>query len=744
VGAVKARIRVRVLFMKQLVQSMRQGTVDVLDVPTPQMRGPGVLVRTAASLISAGTERAALDFAKGSLLHKARSRPDLVKQVIQKVQRDGLLPTLDVAMARLDKQMAPGYACAGTVAAVSPELAGFTVGDPVACAGAGYATHAELNFIPKNLMVRIPKRPTGERVGFDEAAFTTLGAISLHGARLAQPQLGDRAVVIGLGAVGLLAVQILRAHGCRVAGVDLNRARCDLACALGADLAVPPSEAPASVAAWTGELGADLVLVAAAAAGSEPAVLAAELSRDKGRIVAIGATGLDLPRRLLYQKELSVVVSRSYGPGRYDPDYEEHGHDYPRPYVRWTERENMRAFLDLVADGSVDVRALISHRFPIAQAEQAYDALTRESVLGIILDYPQAHAGETAPGPVLLAQPAEARSVAAGSVAVSVIGTGNFARTVLLPAFARQDGVQLRGAVASTGLSARSAADKFGFAYCSTAASDVWNDAQCNAVVIATRHDKHAGLVLNALDAEKAVLVEKPLCLSETELDAITTTEQGLEAAGRRPFLMVGFNRRFAPATEFMRKHFARLQVPIAIIYRVNAGPVPHGSWVASPDEGGGRVLGEVCHFVDLCGYLTGSPITHVSAMRSAAAADEVLVHLRFSNGSVATIAYLVGGDAAAPKERIELLGGGAMGAIEDFRRATLSVNGRKSKMGGRLSRQDKGHAAEVRAFGRAVAEGAQSPVSFASAANSTRATFAILRSLECGAPVDVVSHSYS
>jgi predicted dehydrogenase/threonine dehydrogenase-like Zn-dependent dehydrogenase len=678
------------------------------------------------------------------LLDKARSRPDLVNQVFQKVRRDGLFQAMNVAMSRLDKPVAPGYACAGTVTHVSPEVSDVIVGSRVACAGAGYATHGDVNFIPKNLVVPIPKRATGDWVGFDEAAFTTLGAIALHGVRLAQPQLGDRAVVIGLGAIGLLAVQILRAHGCRVAGVDLDRARCDLARALGADLAVASGEALAAIASWTRELGADLVLVAAASSGSEPAVLAAELSRDKGRIVAIGATGLDLPRRLLYQKELSVVVSRSYGPGRYDPEYEEHGRDYPRPYVRWTERENMRAFLDLVADGSVDVRALISHRFPIAQAEQAYDALTRESVVGIILDYPQAQAGETAPGPVLLAQPAEARSVAPGSVSVSVIGTGNFARTVLLPALVRLDGARLRGAVASTGLSARSAADKFRFAYCSTAASDVWNDAQCNAVVIATRHDKHAGLVLDALDAEKAVLVEKPLCLSETELDAITTTVQGLQTAGRRPFLMVGFNRRFAPATKFMRAHFARLQGPIAIVYRVNAGQVPHGSWVANPDEGGGRILGEVCHFVDLCGYLTGSPITQVSAMRSAAAADEVLVHLRFSNGSVATIAYLVGGDAAAPKERIEILGGRAMGAIEDFRRATLSVNGRKSKMGGRLSRQDKGHAAEVRAFARAVAEGAQSPVSFASAANSTRATFAILRSLECGTPVDVVPYHHS
>jgi predicted dehydrogenase/threonine dehydrogenase-like Zn-dependent dehydrogenase len=718
--------------VKQLVQSMRTGAVNVVDVPPPRLAGPGVLVQTAVSLISAGTERAALEFAKSSLVEKARSRPDLVQQVLDKVRRDGLMRTMTVALARLDRPVAPGYATAGTVIAVAPGVDDVGIGDRVACAGATYATHAEINYIPRNLVVPVPRRHTGDSVGFDEASFTTVGAIALHGVRLGAPEIGHRVVVIGLGVIGLLATQILRAHGCRVFGIDLQPSRCDLARALGADEAMGPLGAGPTVARWSGGLGADLVIVAAATKGSDPAVLAAEIARNKGRIVAIGATGLDLPRRTLYQKELSLVVSRSYGPGRYDPDYEERGHDYPRAYVRWTERENMRTFLDLVAEGRVDVRPLISHRYDIGRGAEAYDALEQSDALGVLIDYGTAPAAAAAESIVVSSRP---RLDTQGRPQVSVIGAGTFAHDVLLPSLKRA-GVARRAIVATTGLSARSAADKFGFESCATAVDTIWHDSDCDAVVIATRHDSHAQLTIDALEAGKAVFVEKPLCITEDELDRIAHVVDTLRAAGQAPFVMVGFNRRFAPAVEAVRAAMAG--APVSIVYRVNAGRLPSQSWISHAEEGGGRIVGEVCHFVDLCAHLAGSPVAEVCATRSAAGPDDVMVSVRMVNGSLASVAYLIDGDRAASKERIEVFGGGRTATIDDFRRARVSGAGRAVRHGGVLARQDKGHTAEMAAFVSAVAAGRVSPVSFESALNTTRATFAIVRSLECGGPVRV------
>src|SRR5688572_26850321 len=728
--------------MKQLVQSMRTGAVEVLDVPPPRLRGPGVLVRTAVSLISAGTERATSEFARASLLDKARSRPDLVDQVLRKVRRDGVAATVAGVFERLDRPTAPGYATAGVVLAVADGVPELAVGDRVACAGATYATHAEINYVPRNLVVPIPRRASGEEVGFDEAAFTTLGAIALHGIRLAQPQLGDRAVVIGLGVIGLLTVQILRAHGCRVAAVDLDSARCDLARALGADVSAAPADAANLVTEWTQRLGADLVLVAAATDASDPAILAADLARDKGRIVAVGATGLDLPRRTLFKKELSVVVSRSYGPGRYDPEYEERGRGYPLSHVRWTERENMRAFLDLIADDRIDVHPLISQRFAIEHGDRAYTMLNAGPALGILLDYStpslQDERSGVSPRRTTVVRPA-ARTAGPPleRVHVAAIGAGNFARGTLFPLLARNRRVALRTIVAATGLSAHGAADRFGFANRSTDHDDIWNDDGCEAVVIATRHDSHAALVLAALNAGKAVFVEKPLCITDEDLTRIIGAIASLEEGGRSPLVMVGFNRRFAPAVQAVRARVAQSGAPVSIVYRINAGRLPASSWIADAGEGGGRIVGEVCHFVDLCAYLAGSPVEEVSAVRSAAGEEDVAVSLRMRNGSMATVAYLVGGSSRVPKERLEIFGSGQTTIVDDFRR--VAFNGRDASAWRSLwRRQDKGHRAELEAFVEAVAHQGPSPVPMDSAINSTRATFAILRSLETNSAVRV------
>jgi polar amino acid transport system substrate-binding protein len=602
----------------------------------------------------------------------------------------------------------------------------------VACAGAAYATHAEVNYVPRNLVVPVPRRRSGEPVGFEEAAFTTLGAIALHGVRLGTPQLGDRVVVIGLGVIGLLATQILRAHGCRVLGVDLNPARCDLARALGADDATGPTGSEAVVSQWSGGPGADLVLVAAASSRSDPVALAAELACDKGRVVALGATGLEFPRRTSYRKELSFVVSRSYGPGRYDPAYEELGRDYPRAYVRWTERENMRAFLDLVADGRVDVRPLVSDRFTIDRGPEAYAALEREDVLGILIEYGSAAASAVSASVAPRSRPI---APASGRPRISLVGAGAFARSVLLPSLTAA-GAVLREVVAATGMSARSAAETFGFRTYSTSVDAVWRDRECDGVVIATRHDSHARLAIDALQAGKAVLVEKPLCITEDELERIVEAVAALRAGGQPPFLMVGFNRRFAPTVAAVRR--AMSGGPVSIVYRVNAGRVPPESWIARPEESGGRIVGEVCHFLDLCAYLADSPIAEVSATRSAAGPDDVMIGLRMANGSIATVAYLIDGDRAAPKERIEVFGGGRVAMIDDFRRARVTGAGGTVRRGGLLARQDKGHAAQARAFVDAIAAGTVSPVSIESAVNTTRAAFAAVRSLESGGPIHV------
>jgi predicted dehydrogenase len=695
----------------------------------------GVLVRTAASLISPGTERASLEFSRMSLLSKARNRPDLVRQVLEKVRRDGFLEAARVVLGRLERPLPIGYACSGIVIAAGPEAFDLTVGDRVACAGTGYANHAEVNYVPRNLTVPVPLRASGVPLSFDEASFATLGAIALHAARLGHPGVGERAAVIGLGLIGLLAGQILRAAGCAVVGIDPNPARCDLGKRLGMEETSTPGRAVECARSFTRGMGADLILVMATSADSGPVHLAGQVARDRATVVAVGATGLEIPRRTYYQKELSFVVARSYGPGRYDPNFEERGQNYPPGYVRWTERENMRAFLDLVAQDRVQVLTLISHRVPIEDALRAYRLLEEPQTLGVILEYPAAAApvglvpSASSPQP----EPRLASLSDTGMLGVSLIGAGTFAQEVLLPILRRMRGVELRGVVSGRGVSAGWAKDRFGFRFCASEAEAVWEDAGTHAVLIATRHALHGALVCQALKAGKHTFVEKPLCVSQRALLEVEEVLSGSREDIAGPVLMVGFNRRFAPHTLRAREFFTARAGPLAVQYRVNAGRLPADHWMNEPEEGG-RVLGEVCHFVDLIGYLVGRRLQRVFALPGGR--DTVSICLRYEDGSVGSIQYVGDGPGGFSKERVEIFSEGTVFVIDDFRRAEWLRESRRRRVG--WFTQDKGHRAEIAAFVEAARQGAPSPVDPTEAIRTTRATLRIVESLACGLPLEV------
>ena len=723
------------------MQSVRTGIVSLADVPPPAVCPNGILVQTACSLISPGTERAGMAFSQKNLLSKARGRPDLVRQVLDKARRDGFVEAARAALARLERPLPLGYASAGRVIAAGPEAAEFNVGDLVACAGAGYACHAEVNYIPRNLAVPVPRTPSGETLSAEEAAFATLGAVALHAVRLSRAGVGDRAVVVGLGLVGLLTGQILRSLSAAVWGVDPHPGRCRLAKELGFLDAVPPEGAKGRLLAATEGPGADVVLIAAAGADNSPIQLAGEIARDRGQIVVVGDTGLEIPRRDFYRKELSVIVSRSYGPGRYDPNFEERGQDYPPGYVRWTERENMRAFLDLVAQGRVRVQPLITERIPIGEAERAYERLLAASdSLGIILTYPEVSVGTEAPAaPVRIASAPGRPAPRPGAVGVSVLGAGAFAASVLLPILRALPEAHCRGIVTASGHTARWAADRFGFRFSASDPEAVGEDPDPHAVIVAPRHDLHASLVRRGLEAGKAVFVEKPLCLTEEELGGIVEAYNDQDAGGGVPLVMVGFNRRFSPLVQELCAFFGSLGLGAGVSIRVNAGPLPPDSWVLDPVAGGGRILSEVCHFVDLAAHLADSPPVTVFAQGAGGDAGSVAITLRHASGAVSIIGYFCGGDRSFAKERIEVFGGGGVAVVDDFRRAVLMQGGRRRRLGGLGLRQQKGHREEVRAFLRAVQAGQPSPVPFGEAVTATRVTFAILKSLGCGQAIPLL-----
>jgi predicted dehydrogenase/threonine dehydrogenase-like Zn-dependent dehydrogenase len=711
--------------MKQIIQSPRTGKLELAEVPAPACGAGQVLVRTEFSVVSPGTERQAMDFARRTLVGKARNRPDLVKQVLRKVSQEGPAPTLRAVMTRLDAPQPLGYACAGVVESVGAEVNGFVPGDRVACAGAGYANHAEWVVVPENLVVRVP-----DEVELRKAAFATLGAIALQGVRVAAPSLGEISAVIGLGLLGQLSIQLLRANGCRALGIDLDPARVKAARDQGAEWGGRPGE---DFGVWkdtaSGGHGADLVLVTAASESSEPLALAAELCRQKGRMVCVGSTAMDLDRRWLYEKELELRMSMSYGPGRYDRRYEELGLDYPLSYVRWTENRNLDAFLALLQSGAVDPFALDVREAPFADAERAYEDLAKGELGALALVFQYEGNRSPARSVSLRSEPRAARE----SVGVSFLGAGNYAKGILLPAVDRASSVRKVAISTATGPSARRTAERHGYASCTTDPDTVLGDDSVDLVFVATQHDTHASLAARALLAGKAVWLEKPAALTPEQLTELETAV--LETGG---FLALGFNRRFSPHTKRVQETFAGRRGPLAIQYTVAAGPTPSGTWHTDPKIGGGRVIGEVCHFVDLCSFLVGDAPTAVFAHalgRDPENDDSVQALLRYADGSSASIQYLANASTALPKERFEVSADGKTALCDNYRR-TQVAGGASLK----TWNQDKGQTTAVAEVIAAVRRGVASPFRWEEIAGTSRATFALLDSLRSGTPERVDS----
>jgi predicted dehydrogenase/threonine dehydrogenase-like Zn-dependent dehydrogenase len=696
--------------VKQVLQSLKDGKTDVADVPCPVPGAGEVLVRTRRSLISAGTERMLVDFGSAGWIEKARQQPEKVGMVLEKIKADGLLPTIQAVRNKLDQPLAMGYCNVGTVIEVGTGVSGFSPGDRVASNG----RHAEVVSVPHNLCARVPGS-----VSDDAAAFTVMGAIALQGIRLLQPTLGEGVVVTGLGLVGLLAVQLLRAHGCRVLGLDFARDRLELARSFGADVVdLSAGEDPVSAAeGFSRGRGVDAVLLTASTPSSDPVHQAALMCRKRGRIVLVGVTGLELSRADFYEKELTFQVSCSYGPGRYDPAYEQQGHDYPVGYVRWTEQRNFEAVLDMLADKRLDAAPLISHRFPIGRAGEAYALIAGAAPsLGVLLEYPT-DAGENALSRTIEI-PAKRQQASQGR-AIGFVGAGNYANGTLMPAF-RKAGARLKVVASGGGLSGATAARRHGFEVATSDVGAVFSDVEVAAVVIATRNDSHGRYVVQALESGKHVFVEKPLALTKEDVNAV---EHAASVPGS-PILMVGFNRRFAPHVVAIKALIDATAAPKAFVMTVNAGAVSAQHWTRDPESGGGRIVGEACHFIDLLRYLAGSVIVEhqVAGVKTVDAC--VTLSFRFADGSTGTVHYLSNGHRSFPKERLEVFCGGRILQLDNFR--VLRGFGWPGFRTMRLWRQDKGQRACVDAFLAAIREGKPSPIPLAELIEVAKVTLAV------------------
>ena len=684
--------------MKQILQSLKTGTTEVADVPVPRTSRGALLIKTSQTLISAGTERMLVDFGKAGWIEKARQQPDKVKMVLDKIKTDGLKPTLDAVFNKLDQPLPVGYCNVGVVDEVGDGISGFEVGDRVISNG----KHAEAVTVPINLCAKVP-----EAVSDEEAAFTVLGAIALQGIRLVKPTLGETIVVTGLGLVGLMTVQLLRANGCRVLGIDFDEEKLQMASNFGAEVVdLSAGQDPLKVSnLYSRSRGVDAVIVTAATKSSEPIHQAALMCRKRGRIVLVGVTGLELSRDDFFKKELTFQVSASYGPGRYDPNYEEKGQDYPVGFVRWTEQRNFEAVLDMIAAGSLDVKSLISHRFSIDDAENAYELISGDSPsLGILLEYPGLKITKESRSVNFKSYPSNSDSTKESGV--SFIGSGNYATRSLMPAF-KKSGAKLINVASANGVSGMHAGRKFGFEKTTTDNDSIFQDTKTDAIVITTRHNSHADLVVKAIDSGKHVFVEKPLCLKQEELVEI---KEAYNKSKTKPIIMVGFNRRFSPQIQKIKKLLLGTSGPKSFIFNVNAGHIDEEHWTQDNDVGGGRVVGEACHFIDLLRFLADSPILdwNQNSMNSNSK-DTLSIGLKFEDGSIGTINYFANGPKSLPKERLEIFSQGRALQLDNFRKLKGFSWPGFTKMN--LWKLDKGQNECASAFLNALKEKTTSPI---------------------------------
>lgn len=696
--------------MKQVVQDLRRGLTQTIDVPSPGVGRGSVLIRTRASLISAGTERMLVEFGQASLLGKARAQPDKIKQVLEKIRSDGLVPTLETVFQRLDEPLPLGYCNVGTVLEVGPGVTDLVPGDRVVSNG----PHAEIVAVPRLLCAKVP-----DGIDDESAAFTVLASIGLQGVRLVEPRFGECIAVVGMGLIGLVTAQLLLASGCRVIAIDVNPDRLAIARKYGCEVHQAAEGSVVTAArAVSGGRGVDAVLITASAKTNQIVREAAQMCRQRGRIVLVGVVGLELQRSDFYEKELTFQVSCSYGPGRYDESYEGQGHDYPFGFVRWTEQRNFEAVLEALRTRRLVVDDLLTDRFPLESASHAYAKIQQDRAsLGVLLSY----ASESSPQQTLLLPSADTRA-ASGATVVGVIGAGNFSKMTMLPALCKTSAKLRAVAGRSSGAAAQHLASKYNAEIATTDYREVLNDHEINAVLIATRHDSHARIVCEALAAGKHVFVEKPLALSRVELQTVT---EMLRAHPQQ--LMVGFNRRFSPHTQWIQKRLAGRSEPLAMTFTANAGAVPLDSWVHDPLRGGGRIIGEACHFIDLMVHLTGSEVCRVAAQQMgpgvAVTEDKMAISLAFADGSIGTINYFANGSKSYPKEQLEVFSEQRTLRLDNFRRST--AYGFQGVRRFRTSRQDKGHFAQFAAFASRVSEGGPPLLPYSQLRNVALASFA-------------------